>query len=81
MTTYRYDDLRPKLGAVKNGVKTPNRDHVAVLCWDAWDHFARCYGQGVTTTKDILEHDGAKRLNKGNLRTELSQFRKFHGID
>jgi hypothetical protein len=78
MTTYRYDDLRPRLGVIQNRMTTPNSE--GGECWKAWEHFARCYGQGVTTRKGILEHMGARKLNKGNLGTELPRWKQFYGI-
>lgn len=62
---------------VQNGVKPPV---TGGLCWQAYMHFDECRAKGVVETREIVELGVAKGLNENNLRTELSYWRKYHGI-
>lgn len=61
----------------KNGVRAPRRD---TLCGAAWALFDRMYAAGTVDTTAIVDAGVAEGLNRGNLRTELSTWRRFHGV-
>lgn len=61
----------------KNGVRAPRRD---TLCGAAWALFDRLYAAGTVDTTSIVDTGVAEGLNRGNLRTELSTWRRFHGV-
>ncbi|UVC19330.1 hypothetical protein [Mesorhizobium onobrychidis] len=75
-----YAALRPRQGVTQNGVPTPNQyTATGGLCFQAWDHFARCWHE-TTNTNEIVRRGVAKKLNRGNLTTELPRWKQHHGI-
>lgn len=50
------------------------------LCYTAWCLFDVMYSRGIIDTATIVETGfTVYALNRGNLRTEISRYRKYHG--
>ena len=62
----------------RNGISIPKGWG---LCARAWYLFDDLYASGTTDTASIVEIGATvHNLNRGNLRTEISRYRKYHGI-
>lgn len=66
-----------------NGIERPSFPKVGdALCFEAWAMFYElAYRNGCEPSHEDAQLEGeARGLNGGNVRTELSRWRRFHGV-
>jgi hypothetical protein len=59
----------------QNGVLHPHRNTLAGDCWAMFDEMGRSFA-----VKQAINKGAERGLNANNIRTELCNWRKYHGI-
>ncbi|MER9337383.1 hypothetical protein NKJ06_25935 [Mesorhizobium sp. M0293] len=78
MSRQAQDKPAPEERPMRNGVIRPRPD---TLCGRAWAVADELAAYSVTpSTADVIAHGVSRGLNPGNLRTEFTYWKKFHGL-
>lgn len=61
----------------RNGVRAPRPE---TKCGNAWKVYDECYAEGITDNAEVIRRGVAKGLVAGNISTEGTGWRRFHGF-